>query len=471
MINFERREPVVSRFKFFSPFRERAWIFFAVVFLALIFSSCRSAPGKRENAVVHIFQQVSPAVVSIRAVPVPRAYRSPFYRFPVNPFFNDFFRDFGIGKDIEEEPDANLGSGVIIDSEGHILTNEHVVMNAAAVLVQLEDGTEYEAEVMGSDARSDLAVLRIEARSALPYLEMGHSDDLMIGETVIAIGNPFGLGHTLTTGVISSLHRTLRLDDRVYQDLIQADACINPGNSGGPLLNIKGELIGITTAIYQKAQGIGFAIPIERARRIVDDLIKYGEVQPGWLGFSVQELTPSLRVSLNYTGQAGVLISRIQEGSPAHSAGIEAGEILERLDGNPVSDLEGYIDLLREITVNDLITLNILSKSGKRQIKVKASAFPLSLADELIWNQLGIEISLSPCPRGVKISRVNPKSRAGQIGLVAGDIILKVNQYWIEGPEHFRQVMVKNRQMGSVLLGIQRGNVIYYTTLPLHFIG
>ncbi len=462
---------MARRFKLFSIFLEMAWIFLAVALGELIFSSCRSAPSERENAVVKVFRAVSPAVVSIRAVPVPRAYRNPFYRFPANPFIKDFFRDFGIETGREEYPEASLGSGVIIDSRGHILTNEHVVMNTVAVLVQLEDGTEYEAEVIGSDVRSDLAVLRIEARSALPCLEMGHSEDLMIGETVIAIGNPFGLGHTLTTGVISSLHRTLRLDDRVYQDLIQADACINPGNSGGPLLNIKGELVGITTAIYQKAQGIGFAIPIDRARRIVDDLIKYGEVQPGWLGLSVQELTPSLRASLNYTGQGGVLIFHIQEGSPAHSTGIEAGEILESLDGSSIRDMAGYIDLLREITVNDLVTLKIFSRGGDRQIKVKASVFPLSLADELIRNQLGIEIGSGPCPRGVKISRVNPKSRAGQIGLVAGDIILKVNQYWIEGPEHFRRVMVKNRQMESVLLGIQRDSVIYYTTLPLHYIG
>lgn len=442
-----------------------------ILSVAVIAASCEGRQPDRKNAAVRVFRRVSPAVVSIIAVPVPASENNSAYRFPIKSFFRDFFRDFGLDTEFDKEPERNLGSGVIIDPGGHILTNEHVVINAFKVLVQLEDGSEYEAEVIGSDSRFDLAVLKIEAGASLPHLEMGRSDDLMIGESVIAIGNPFGLGHTLTTGVISSLHRTLLQDEREYRDLIQVDACINPGNSGGPLLNIRGELIGITSAIYQKAQGIGFAIPIDRARRVVDDLIRYGETQPGWLGVKVSEIGPDIRASLGYKDEGGLLISEVVADGPAESAKLEAGQILEVMDEAKMSDLEDYIELLRDITVNDTITLQVWDGGKRKRVKIKAAEFPLSLADELIWSQLGIEISPARLTRGVKISRVSPKSRAGRIGLVAGDVILKVNRYWIENAEHFQRVMVKNRRLGSVLLGIQRGNVIYYITLPLSYAG
>ncbi len=199
---------------------------------------------------------------------------------------------------------TSLGSGVIIDGEkGLILTNAHVIQKAGTIKVVLQDEREFEARIVGADPDSDLAVLKIDSKDRLPAIKMGNSDDLMIGETVIAIGNPFGFSHTVTTGVISAINRSIRAQDRVYHDFIQIDASINPGNSGGPLLNINGDLIGINTAIYAKAQGIGFAIPIGKARKIISDLIQYGEVIHAWIGITVQNMDETLNRYLDCSGQ------------------------------------------------------------------------------------------------------------------------------------------------------------------------
>ncbi|MBW2121055.1 MAG: trypsin-like peptidase domain-containing protein, partial [Deltaproteobacteria bacterium] len=220
----------------------------------------------RRNVVVRVAEAAGPAVVNISTRVVSGGGTNPFYEFGGGTLFDEFFRDFF------ESPSrsySSLGSGVIIRPDGTILTNEHVILRAERIKVTLLDGREFEGRLVGSDPESDLAVIRIAGRGPFPTIAMGTSRDLMIGETVIAIGNPFGLSHTVTAGVVSSLHRSFRSGDRVYRDFIQTDASINPGNSGGPLLNIMGELIGINTAIYRGAQGIGFAIPVDRVKRIV----------------------------------------------------------------------------------------------------------------------------------------------------------------------------------------------------------
>ena len=251
-------------------------------------------PYPRRNAIVDAVQKVSPAVVNISLEYEIRKRISPFSEFS-NPLFDEFFKDFfdpGFGRQYKR---TSLGSGVIIDGQrGYILTNAHVVEKTGTVNITLNDEREYEAEIVGVDPDSDLAVLHIKANDPLPSIAMGDSRDLLIGETVIAIGNPFGFSNTVTTGVISAANRSFRTKDRVFHDFIQTDASINPGNSGGPLLNINGELIGINTAIYAGAQGIGFAIPINKARRIIEDLIAHGEVIDAWIGLWVQDLDSSL---------------------------------------------------------------------------------------------------------------------------------------------------------------------------------
>ena len=258
---------------------------------------------------VRAVRKVSPAVVNISSEYEVRKQVSPFSGYRMDPFFDSFFKDFFDPGNERRYTRNSLGSGVIIDGQrGFILTNAHVVEKTGTIRVVLNDQEEYAAQVVGADPDSDLAVLRIESKTPLPAIDMGDSDNLMIGETVIAIGNPFGFSHTVTTGVISALNRSFRIDDRVFQDFIQTDASINPGNSGGPLLNINGELVGINTAIYAKAQGIGFAIPINKAKRIINDLIRYGEVIPAWIGITVQDIDKRLAKYLKMQEAGGVLV-------------------------------------------------------------------------------------------------------------------------------------------------------------------
>ncbi|MBW2660798.1 MAG: trypsin-like peptidase domain-containing protein, partial [Deltaproteobacteria bacterium] len=250
-----------------------------------------TAEYERENPVVKAVRKVSPAVVNINSEYEVRRRVNPFSGFSRDPFFDSFFKDFFDPGFEQRYKRTSLGSGVIIDGKrGLILTNAHVLAKSATITVILNDERKFDARIIGADPDSDLAVLRISSKNPLPAVEMGDSNDLMIGETIIAIGNPFGFSNTVTTGVISAINRSIRADDAVYHDFIQLDASINPGNSGGALLNINGELIGINTAIYAKAQGIGFAIPINKAKRIVSDLIQYGKVVQIWLGLTVQDL-------------------------------------------------------------------------------------------------------------------------------------------------------------------------------------
>jgi S1-C subfamily serine protease len=288
----------------------------------------------------------------------------------------------------------------------------------------------------------------------------------MIGETMIVIGNPFGLGHTLTVGVVSALHRRIQINDRVYGEFIQTDASINPGNSGGAMLNILGELVGITTAIYSKAQGIGFAIPIDKAKRIVDDLIAYGQVEPGWLGIDVEDLTPQLSAALSAPAGSGVMVSKIWPNSPAEKAGIKAGAVISELDGKALSSKIAFKDSMSEITRNDSINVKYLSQGKATEVSIKAVEFPVSLASELSWELLGIDV-VDAGGNGVKISKVDPASPAGKIGLGRGDIIYKVNQNALKTTGDFYQALIRNRNQSSVIIVIKRSNIFYYVTLPL----
>ena len=437
---------------------------FAGLMLMVFFGGvCRAASPSiaRENDVVRAFRKAGPAVVSIRALRMV-AYQGGVRRDFFGPeFFNDFW--FGPGIRRQEE---SLGSGVIIDPNGYILTNHHVIEGASKILVSLQTGPEVQADVIGADYKSDLAVLKINVKHPLSYLPMGRSSDLMIGETMIVIGNPFGLGHTLTVGVVSALHRRIQINDRVYGEFIQTDASINPGNSGGAMLNILGELVGITTAIYSKAQGIGFAIPIDKAKRIVDDLIAYGQVEPGWLGIDVEDLTPQLSAALSAPAGSGVMVSKIWPNSPAEKAGIKAGAVISELDGKALSSKIAFKDSMSEITRNDSINVKYLSQGKATEVSIKAVEFPVSLASELSWELLGIDV-VDAGGNGVKISKVDPASPAGKIGLGRGDIIYKVNQNALKTTGDFYQALIRNRNQSSVIIVIKRSNIFYYVTLPL----
>src|SRR5213596_391627 len=315
----------------------------ALMIAALALPAVAAAPGAesdpaRRSLVVEAVEKASPAVVNVSTEQIVEQRRSPF-PFPQDPFFEEFFRDF-----VDPRPrrfkTTSLGSGVIVAADGTIMTNVHVIERASRIHVMLNDQREFDATLVGADADADIAVLRVKAGGDLPHIPFGTSADLMIGETVIAIGNPFGLSHTVTTGVVSAVGRSLRDEERTYTDFIQTDASINPGNSGGPLLDIKGELIGINTAIYGKAQGIGFALPVDRARRVMKDLVSYGEVRRPWVGIVVQELTPEL--AQHFGTRRGVVVAEIEPGSPAAGADLARGDVITRVDGRDVRSRDDF---------------------------------------------------------------------------------------------------------------------------------
>ena len=424
----------------------------------------------RRSPVVIAVEKSRPAVVNISTTVRERI--SPFLPFSGDDFFKDFFPDLFS----REYTRSSLGSGVIIDgTKGYILTNQHVIARASEIKVITSEKQEYQAKLIGADPRSDLAVLQISARNKLPEIKMGNSDDLMIGETVIAIGNPFGLSHTVTTGVVSAVERSVRSEERIYRHLIQTDASINPGNSGGPLLNIDGELIGINTAIYQKAQGIGFAIPINKAKRIVKELLRAGKVRPIWLGIEIQELTDALRSHFGLpSGRGGVLVNDVMSGSTGAKAGLKRGDIIVSVGGIPVKGPGDYRDALAEFTPEDRLEMKVFRGGKFNGVVLQPSTFPPSLALNLVYRRLGIKVGkLSKRTGGgygsrskVVVKEVRRGSEAGKIGVKPGDLILKVNNMLVSNLDEFKKAISEYFNLPSINLVIQRGPYAYSLTLP-----
>jgi serine protease Do len=417
--------------------------------------------ASRRSPVVLAVEKASPTVVSIIAAQVAEQRANPFGG---NPLFDDFFRDF-FEPFQRKQTEQSLGSGVVIRPDGYVLTNEHVVVQAEKIFVQLSDDRKLPARLVGADSDSDLAVLKVDESKTLSYLPLGNSDDLMIGETVIAIGNPFGLSHTVTTGVVSALNRSLNTDGRTYYDFIQTDASINPGNSGGPLLNIKGELVGINTAIYGKAQGIGFAIPISRAKRIVQELISHGAVEAPWVGLVVQTLTPELAYHFALKEKQGVLVRGVEANSPAAKAGLQRGDVLLGLNNRPLHSGEEYLQREREFSSGDTLRLRVLRDKGEEEIAVIASRFPQEKADELAWQMLGVAIIADG--DGLAVKKVRPGSPAARVGVEQGDMLLGLSGAQTKTLAEFRRKMIDARLNQSILLSIGRGRQLYHVTIPL----
>jgi Do/DeqQ family serine protease len=396
----------------------------------------------------------------------------------MDPNFDSFFRDFFDPGFEQKYKRTSLGSGVIIDGKrGFILTNKHVIIKSSTITVALKDGREFKAQVIGADPDSDLAVLRISPKKDLPAIDMGNSDNLMIGETVIAIGNPFGFSNTVTTGVVSATNRSIKVDDTFYHDFIQTDASINPGNSGGPLLNIYGELIGINTAIYAKAQGIGFAIPINKARRIVTDLIKYGEVIPAWIGVIVQDLDHELAQYLNATNVKGVFVKKIETTSPAHKAGIHEGDIIRSIGSRKILSQNDFNTAMSNISAGETIKITIWRDGKTKEISVKSSSFPMELALDLAKHILGVSVkNLSKknryiyktyAQKGVVIAEINRHSYLAHIGARPGDVIRQMDELTIKNIDDFKKAIVKYRKKTSLVIVLQRQDQLYNITIKL----
>jgi len=422
-------------------------------------------PFLRRTTTVRVVERVGPAVVNITTEQT-LARPNPFRPFEGDPFFDRFFQDFFEPRG--PRTTENLGSGVLIDPERHVLTNEHVVSRAERIRVSLADGREFEAELIGADPYNDIAVLRVQTDEELPWVPPGASDDLMVGEPVIAIGNPFGLSHTVTTGVISALDRSLRADDRVYHGFLQTDASINPGNSGGPLLNAEGTLVAINTAVYNRAQGIGFAIPIDIAHRVVRELIDHGEVSPVWLGIEFQDLDAGLASALGLPpGSGGALVSRVRDDSPAQRAGVEPGDLVTRVDGRPLASAGEFFERLERVTAGQELTLGVARSGAKREIRVRAEQIPDGFVTTLVSELLGL--SLEPAARGpgFRITAVRRGGGAEQIGLQVGDWLLAIGGRELSGPETLRRSVLALRGQPRALIVVARGNGRYHVALPL----
>jgi serine protease Do len=425
-------------------------------------SGWASDPFLRHTVTVQVVRDVGPAVVNITTEQRVNRRRA---RFAGDPFFDSFFRDF-----FEPRlPDTaeNLGSGVVIDAEGHILTNAHVVAHAKRIRVALADGREFDAELIGSEPKNDIAVLRIEAGGKLPWIEMGSSADLMVGEPVIAIGNPFGLSSTVTTGVISALNRSIRSDQRVFHGFLQTDASINPGNSGGPLLNAEGELVGINTAVYQNAQGIGFAIPIDTAARVVRELIEEGEVSPVWLGVVFQDLTPQLVHAMGLPESTrGTLVNRVRDQSPAKKAGVKRGDVVTHLDDRPVRSARGFFEMLETAVDGQELRLTLQRDDGTKKIRVRAQEVPEPVIQELVSELLGLD--LAPRERGGYVVRsVRRGSGAERIGIQAGDVVLGINGRTLQNADALRRSALDLRGRARAQAVVQRGGDRYHVSIPL----
>lgn len=437
----------------------------------------------RESPVVKAVRKIGPAVVNISSEQEVHQRTNPFSGFSGHPFFDSFFKDF-FDPDFERHYQrASLGSGVIIDgSRGYILTNAHVIEKTGTINVVLKDEREFKAQIVGADPDSDLAILRIESDESLPAVEMGTSQDLMIGETVIAIGNPFGFSHTVTTGVISALNRSVRADDRVYRDFIQTDASINPGNSGGPLLNVHGDLVGINTAVYAKAQGIGFAIPIDRAKKIISDLIQYGEVIQSWIGLIIQPLDNELARYLKMPERlrrknGGILVKEVLAPSPARQAGIQNGDIILSINRRPIASRADYQAILKETRTGRRLSLALWRNSKELKIDVKTTRFPESLAPDLARKNFGVTVGdITPSiqrryglrtKKGVVILDMDRQAYLTRVGVRPGDVIRQIDEITINSMQDYLKAVARYRHKTSLVILVQRQGQLYYLSVKI----
>ncbi len=435
------------------------------------------------RAFVEVAKKVQPAVVNITTEKT--ITMRPWDRYGEDFFkgspFEDLFNGFGFspkekGKEYRHKQRSG-GSGVIVDREGYILTNNHVVEGADKIKIKLNDGREFTATLKGQDSRTDLAVLHIKAKD-LPVATLGDSDKLEVGEWAIAIGSPFGLEHTVTVGVISAKGRS-GLGTGTYEDFIQTDASINPGNSGGPLINIDGEVVGVNAMIIQPGTGIGFAIPVNMAKQILSDLIKQGKVVRPWLGISVQDLTPEMAEQFQVKEKEGVLVAQVHQGTGAEKAGLTSGDVIKSVDDKPIKSTNELIKEIQKKKVGQKIKLSVVREGKPTTIEITTTAMPdkpEAAKEKEIEEKLGARVQeLTPqlaaryrisneIKRGVVVIGVEDGTPADDMGLQEGDVILEVNRRKIETTKDFEKAMKEvNIEKGLIFRLHRRGNTFYHS--------
>lgn len=435
--------------------------------------------SKAGQAMAEVVAATKPAVVNIsttRTIKAPEI-PSPFFD---DPFFRRFFGDeFGHLRKPREHKQASLGSGVIVNREGYILTNNHVIKDADEIRVRLSDKREFTGKVIGTDPKTDLAVIKINS-DHLPVIKWGDSDALRVGETVIAIGNPFGLTQTVTSGIVSATGRA-NVGIADYEDFIQTDAAINPGNSGGALINVKGELVGINTAIFSTSggyQGIGFAIPSNMAKVVMENLIKRGKVIRGWLGVVIQPITPELAKQFGLKEEKGVLIGDVVEDGPAEKAGIQRGDVIIEYDGKEVSEPTALRNMVANTQPGKEVKVKIIREGKEKTLQVTIAELPAQMqkvpgrADNLLR---GIIVqNLTPDLRkllfipkritGVVVSDIEEGSPAERV-LSVNDVIMEINRKRINNVKDFENIVSEIKPDQDILLLIFRSGSAIYVTL------
>ncbi|MEA2463600.1 MAG: serine protease Do [Acidobacteriota bacterium] len=412
--------------------------------------------ASRRTPFVVVAHDVLPSVVNIQT-------EATISRRTTDPFM-DPFGFFG-GRE-RSYTSQSLGSGFVWSSDGIIVTNNHVVEGASRITVNLQDGRQLPAKLLGVDPDSDLAVLRVDDKK-LTAAPIGTSSDILIGESVVAVGNPFGLSGTVTTGVISALGRSVPSQDqtRTFTDFIQTDASINPGNSGGPLLNIEGKVIGINVAIYAQAQGIGFAIPVDRAKKVIEDLLQYGEVHSAWLGAVTATLTPEEARRLDLKTQRGAVVVRVFADSPAAAAGLKPGDVITAVGGRPVDSREAFSTATATLASGATVAVSVDRGGSTRNVNLRAGNPPAALGLRILEEVAGLRVADEN--RSVVIDQVVPNSRAAEIGLAPGDVIVAANNNEVGSTRDLNTQLIHSAERSSFVLSVQRGRYIYSLTFPM----
>jgi serine protease Do len=445
------------------------------------FTAALVAPAEASTvpaSFAELAKNASPSVVNISTVktvrgrgimPMPFGQEDPF-----RDFFERFFRD-QMPRDFRQQ---SLGTGFIIDKQGYILTNNHVVEMADEIKVKFPDGKEFEAEIIGRDPKTDLALIKIGSNESLQPLPLGDSENIEVGEWVVAIGNPFGLGNTVTAGIVSAKYRQIGAGS--YDNFIQTDASINPGNSGGPLLNTSGEVVGINTAIFSRGGGnigIGFAIPVNMAKDLLPQL-KKGRVVRGWLGVMVQKITPELKEKLNLKDEKGALVADVTKGGPAEKAGIERGDVIVSFDGKEIGEMRDLPFVVAATPVDKAVAVEVIRKGKTQRFEVKigelkddqepalvAEAPPrLGMTVEELTPELAGNLGLTE-GSGIVVVQVEDDSPAAAAGLRPGDVILEIDQNPVQNLDEFNSAIEKYKKGDTILLLAKRRGATVFLTL------